>query len=25
LATTTGLTDDQFTKIWDKCCCASWN
>jgi hypothetical protein len=25
LATTTGLTDDQFTKIWDKCCCASGN
>jgi YHS domain-containing protein len=22
LATTTGLTDDQFTKIWDKCCSA---
>jgi len=25
LATTTGLTDDQFTKIWDKCCSASGN
>jgi hypothetical protein len=25
LATTTGLTDDQFNKIWDKCCSASGN
>jgi YHS domain-containing protein len=25
LATTTGLTDDQFTKIWDKCCSALGN
>jgi hypothetical protein len=25
LATTTGLTDDQFIKIWDKCCSASGN
>ena len=25
LATTTGLTYDQFTKIWDKCCSASGN
>ena len=25
LATTTGLSDDQFTKIWDKCCSASGN
>jgi hypothetical protein len=25
LATTTGLTDDQLTKIWDKCCSASEN
>jgi hypothetical protein len=25
LTTTTGLTDDQFNKIWDKCCSASGN
>jgi len=25
LATTTGLTDDQFNKIWDKCCSALGN
>jgi hypothetical protein len=25
LAMTTGLTDNQFTKIWDKCCSALGN
>jgi hypothetical protein len=25
LTTTTGLTDDQFTKIWDNCCSALGN